>query len=246
MVLWWVDRDKWQREKDLLNWERSAEEGEQGSSSSIKGCVLLSQLSKSAGEHPCWWKVIETAKYAEKGFRGKRGQGDGTSATGADQSKERKSKGAHSSRALWRVLSPTWKTEQFSWGERGWSIDSQNRSVLLCHWLSIKELRSIRECTFEDKISICRQGKLIFPAALQQPSPELDKTKNIAFAVAGWYLWRYQSCCRGKEHIWMLYLCNHGFSQPSCAIATCWDRRGCSPSLPQHWKCSSNWGSALQ
>lgn len=62
MVLWWIDRDKWQREKDLLNWERTAEEGEQGGSSSIKGCDLLSQLSKGAGEHPCWWKVIETAK----------------------------------------------------------------------------------------------------------------------------------------------------------------------------------------
>lgn len=48
MVLWQVDRDKWQREKDLLNWEGTAGE-EQGGSSSIKGCVLLSQFSKGAG-----------------------------------------------------------------------------------------------------------------------------------------------------------------------------------------------------
>lgn len=94
MVLWQVDRDKWQREKDLLNWERTAGEGEQGGSPSVNGCVLLSQFSKGAGEHPCWCKDEKRKRRKQQNRQktsseGRRGQGEGTPATGGDHSEER-------------------------------------------------------------------------------------------------------------------------------------------------------------
>lgn len=84
MVLWQVDRDKWQREKDLLNWERTAGEALQGSSSSIKGCVLFfpilqgccrtSLLVKREGDSKIGRKKVQRAGEAREKGREPQGQ----------------------------------------------------------------------------------------------------------------------------------------------------------------------------
>lgn len=84
---------KQQREKGLLNWERTAGEGDKGGSSSILHMFFFHSSPRVLENIPIGGKRGRQQNRQKKGSESRRGQGEGTSATGADQNEERTAEG---------------------------------------------------------------------------------------------------------------------------------------------------------